>query len=73
MAAAFEVGEERRLRRTPMEALAAQMGAAINSMHDDPAHRWTLEELAQRAACRARPFALRFKETVDKPTHAWTE
>ena len=56
-----------------MEALAAQMGAAINSMHDDPAHRWTLEELAQRAACRARPFALRFKETVDKPTHAWTE
>src|ERR1700712_95629 len=26
-----------------------QMGAAIQSMHDDPAHRWTIEELAKRA------------------------
>ncbi len=24
-----------------------QMGAAINAMHDDPAHRWTLQELAE--------------------------
>ena len=41
-----------------------QMGAAINSMHDDPAHRWTLEELAQRACMSRSTFALRFKETV---------
>ena len=27
-----------------------QIGAAINAMHDDPAHRWTLQELAR--ACR---------------------
>ena len=41
-----------------------QMGAAIKAIHDDPAHRWTLEELAQRACMSRSTFALRFKETV---------
>jgi AraC-like DNA-binding protein len=41
-----------------------QMRAAINAMHDDPAHRWTLRELAERAAMSRSSFALRFKETV---------
>jgi AraC-like DNA-binding protein len=41
-----------------------QMGAAITSMHDDPAHRWTLQELAGRAGMSRSTFALRFKETV---------
>src|SRR5437660_11924657 len=41
-----------------------QMGAAINAMHDDPAHRWTLEELAKRAGVSRSTFAQRFKETV---------
>src|SRR5712692_9822480 len=41
-----------------------QMGAAINSMHDDPAHRWTLQELAERAGMSRSTFALKFKETV---------
>lgn len=41
-----------------------QMGAAINAMHDDPAHRWTLQELAARAGMSRSTFALKFKETV---------
>jgi AraC-like DNA-binding protein len=41
-----------------------QMSAAITSVHDEPAHDWTVEELAQRAAMSRSTFALRFKETV---------
>jgi AraC-like DNA-binding protein len=41
-----------------------QRSSAINSMHDDPAHRWTLQELAERAGMSRSTFALKFKETV---------
>ena len=41
-----------------------QMSAAIGSMHDAPAHRWTIQELAERAAMSRSTFALKFKETV---------
>ncbi|HEX4570598.1 MAG TPA: AraC family transcriptional regulator [Dongiaceae bacterium] len=41
-----------------------RMGAAIGAMHDDPAHRWTLQQLAARAGMSRSSFALRFKETV---------
>jgi AraC-like DNA-binding protein len=41
-----------------------QMAAAINAMHDDPAHRWTLQELAERAGMSRSTFALKFKEMV---------
>ncbi len=41
-----------------------QMGAAITSMHDDPAHPWTLQELAERVGMSRSTFALKFKETV---------
>jgi AraC-like DNA-binding protein len=41
-----------------------QMGAAITSIHADPAHRWTLQELAGRAGMSRSTFALKFKETV---------
>lgn len=41
-----------------------QMGAAINAMHADPAYRWTLQELAERAGMSRSVFALKFKEAV---------
>jgi AraC-like DNA-binding protein len=41
-----------------------QMSAAISSMHDDPAHAWTLQQLAGRSGMSRSTFALRFKETV---------
>jgi len=41
-----------------------QISAAISSMHDEPAHDWTVEELGQRAGMSRSTFALRFKETV---------
>jgi transcriptional regulator GlxA family with amidase domain len=40
------------------------MSAVITSIHDDPAHDWTVEELGQRAGMSRSTFALRFKETV---------
>jgi AraC-like DNA-binding protein len=44
-----------------------QMGAAISAMHDDPAHPWTLQELAERVGMSRSTFALKFKETVGEP------
>jgi AraC-like DNA-binding protein len=41
-----------------------QMNAAIQAMHEAPAHRWTLQELAERAGMSRSVFALKFKQTV---------
>ncbi len=41
-----------------------QMGATIHAMHHDPAHPWTLQELAGRVGMSRSTFALKFKETV---------
>jgi AraC-like DNA-binding protein len=41
-----------------------QLGGAINAMHDEPGHPWTLEKLARRAGMSRTVFALRFKEVV---------
>lgn len=41
-----------------------QMNAAISCMHSDPAHPWTVKELAEQAGMSRSVFALRFKETV---------
>jgi AraC-like DNA-binding protein len=41
-----------------------QMGAAITALHADPARRWTLQALAERACMSRSAFALKFKATV---------
>ncbi|MFL9926421.1 AraC family transcriptional regulator [Herbaspirillum lusitanum] len=41
-----------------------RMGAAIRCMHDDPAHRWTLQKLAVQVGMSRSIFALRFKQMV---------
>ena len=50
-----------------------QMRAAIQAMHEDPAHRWTLQELARHAGMSRSSFALKFKQTVgDSPVEYLT-
>jgi AraC-like DNA-binding protein len=44
-----------------------QMAAALTAMHDDPAARWTLQTLADRAGMSRTSFATRFKEAVGVP------
>jgi AraC-like DNA-binding protein len=41
-----------------------QMSAAIAAMHESPGHRWTLQELGERAGMSRSTFALKFKQTV---------
>ena len=41
-----------------------QIGAAIGAMHEDPAHGWTLQALAERAGMSRSTFALKFKAMV---------
>lgn len=41
-----------------------QMSAAINAMHAEPARRWTLQALAERAGMSRSVFALKFKQMV---------
>ncbi|HEY6525122.1 MAG TPA: AraC family transcriptional regulator, partial [Solirubrobacteraceae bacterium] len=41
-----------------------QTSVAIHLMHDDPAHPWTLQELAGRVGMSRSGFARRFKEAV---------
>ncbi len=41
-----------------------QMSKAMHALHDDPAYRWTLQDLAARAGMSRSTFALRFKQTV---------
>ncbi len=41
-----------------------QISKAISAVHDEPAHRWTIQELGERAGMSRSSFALRFKETV---------
>lgn len=40
-----------------------RMSAAIHSMHDEPAYRWTLQKLAERAGMSRSIFAQTFKDT----------
>jgi AraC-like DNA-binding protein len=55
-----------------LRALAdRQIGAAIGAMHGDPAHRWTLQELARLAGMSRSSFAHRFAEIVGTPPLAY--
>jgi len=42
----------------------ARMATAITAIHEDPAQRWSLQSLAERAGMSRTSFAVRFKETV---------
>ena len=42
------------------------VSAAIHAMHEDPAHRWTLQSLAERAGMSRTAFTLRFRDKVGK-------
>jgi AraC-like DNA-binding protein len=45
-----------------------QMSAAIQAMHGDPGHGWTIQELGERVGMSRSTFALKFKQTVgDSP------
>jgi AraC-like DNA-binding protein len=45
-----------------------QMSAAITAIHTNPAHPWTVQQLAERASMSRSIFALKFKQTVgDSP------
>ncbi len=41
-----------------------RLGAAMAALHADPARRWTLQDLAERASMSRSTFALRFREAV---------
>lgn len=41
-----------------------QLSLAMNAMHENPAHRWTLQTLAERAGMSRTIFTLRFKKAV---------
>jgi AraC-like DNA-binding protein len=41
-----------------------QLGAAINAIHAEPAHHWTLQALAEHACMSRSVFAQKFKEKV---------
>ena len=52
-------------RAGPLYALAdPQLGKAIGAMHANPAHRWTLAELAKEAGLSRSIFAHRFRTLV---------
>jgi AraC-like DNA-binding protein len=40
------------------------VGPAIRAIHDDPAHPWTVAELARHSGLSRAPFARRFREAV---------
>jgi len=41
-----------------------RLSAAMGAMHGDPAQRWTLQALSERAGMSRSSFAIKFKETV---------
>lgn len=49
----------------PLAGLAdPRLAKALNAMHDDPGHGWTLDHLAQQAGMSRARFAVNFRQTV---------
>jgi AraC-like DNA-binding protein len=48
-------------------AFDPQIGLALSAMHRDPAHDWTVEELARTCSLSRSAFAARFADRVGKP------
>jgi AraC-like DNA-binding protein len=48
-----------------------QIRLAINAIHEDPAYRWTLQELAEHAGMSRSTFALKFRETAGETPMAY--
>ncbi len=59
----------------PVGVLAALgepgLGAALTAIHKEPAHPWTLDVLAQRAAMSRTIFAERFRDVVGETPHQY--
>lgn len=47
----------------------ARLSGAVNAMHERPAHRWSLEELADAAGMSRARFAVNFRETLGMTPH----
>jgi AraC-like DNA-binding protein len=47
------------------------VGTALRLMHNDPAHPWTVSELADRASVSRSAFARRFTELAGEPTMSY--
>ena len=55
-----------------MAALAdPAIARAVSAMHDDPAHPWTIEALAERAAMSRTTFAVRFRRVAGQTPMAY--
>lgn len=51
----------------PLAGLAdTRLAKALNAMHNEPAHNWTLDDLAERAGMSRARFAVNFREKVGK-------
>lgn len=48
-----------------------QIGKALAAMHEDPAHDWTIRDLAERAGLSRSPFAARFARLVGQSPMAY--
>ncbi|BBB68147.1 AraC family transcriptional regulator [Undibacterium sp. YM2] len=44
-----------------------QVGTAISAMHENPAHKWTIQSLASRSCMSRSTFAMKFKNLVGEP------
>jgi AraC-like DNA-binding protein len=47
------------------------VGPAMRAVHDNPAHAWTVEALAQRSGLSRAPFARRFRQAIGEPPLAY--